>query len=64
MKKPFVLNMRLNELHKSDQNKYMARRLENAKPLINSKCPESFIFYKSKFNKRCPGESDGKQENF
>ena len=45
MRKPFVLNARLNELYKSEQDKYMARKLESAKPLVNSRCPESFVFY-------------------
>ena len=47
MRKPFILNMHLNELHKSEQDKYMARKLENAKPLVNARCPESIIFYKT-----------------
>ena len=47
MRKPFVLNIRLNELHKSKQDQYMAKKLECAKPLVNSKCPESFNFYKN-----------------
>ena len=51
MRKPFVVNARLNEIYKSEQDKYMARRLGNAKSLVNSKCPESFNFYKNNFHK-------------
>jgi hypothetical protein len=29
----------------------MARKLETAKPLVNSRCPESFIFYNTKFHR-------------
>ncbi len=57
MRKPFVLNARLNEMYKSEQDKYMARKLESAKPLVNSRCPESFIFYNTKFHKFGPKES-------
>jgi hypothetical protein len=59
MRKPFVLNARLNELHKSEQDKYMARKLETAKPLVNSRCPESFIFYNTKFHRFGPRENLG-----
>lgn len=52
MRKPFILNARLNDLYKSEQNKYMANKLENAKPLVNAKCPESFMFYKNQFHKK------------
>jgi hypothetical protein len=51
MRKPFILNARLNELYKSEQDKYMAKKLETAKPLVNSKCPESFHFYKNNFHR-------------
>ena len=51
MKKPFVFNTRLNEIYKSEQDKYMARKLGSAKPLVNSKCPESFNFYKNSFHR-------------
>lgn len=47
MQKPFVLNYRLNALYKSEQDKYMARKLEKIRASINSSCPESFIFFNS-----------------
>jgi hypothetical protein len=34
-----------------EQNKYLKMKLCHAKPIVNSNCPESFIFSKSKFNK-------------
>ena len=54
MQKPFVLNFRLHALYKSEQDKYMAKKLENIKASINSSCPESFIFFNSN-NFRRPG---------
>ena len=52
MRRPFIANMHLNELHKSEQDKYMAKKLGNAKPLVNAKCPESFTFYKLSFGRK------------
>jgi hypothetical protein len=57
MRKPFILNPKLNEKHKSEQDQYMARKLLTAKPLVNSKCPESFQFYNTKFHKYGPKEN-------
>ena len=54
MRKPFILNIRLNALQKSEQDRYMAKKLENIKALVNSSCPESFIFYNSNFRKPTP----------
>lgn len=52
MRKYFALNPgKLNQKYKSEQNMYLAKKLEEAKPLVNIKCPESFIFYKTKFHK-------------
>ena len=54
MQRPFILNLRLNELYKSEQDKYMAKKLESIKPIVNSGCPESFIFYNTKFHRPTP----------
>ena len=54
MRKPFISNLHLNELHKSEQNKYMAKKLETAKPLVKTHCPESFIFYRTNFHREGP----------
>ena len=54
MRKPFISNLHLNELHKSEQDKYMAKKLEKAKPLVKTRCPESFIFYNTNFHKPGP----------
>lgn len=54
MHKPFILNMRLNELYKNEQDRYMAKKLETVKASVNSRCPESFIFYNSNFHRPTP----------
>ena len=46
------MNARLNELYKNEQNKYMAYKLENARPRVNIRCPESYLFYKNQFHKK------------
>ena len=54
MRRPFILNLHLNDLHKREQDSYMAKKLENAKPLVKTRCPESFIFYNTNFHR--PGQ--------
>ena len=49
MKKPLILNKRLEERNKKDQNNYLKNKLRQAKPIVNMKCPESYIFYQQKF---------------
>ena len=51
---PFILNLRLNQLYKSEQDRYMAKKLESVKASVNSRCPESFIFYNSNFHRPTP----------
>ena len=51
MKKPLVLNEKLNIIHKREQNSYLNRKVKNAKPAISINCPESFKFYKKTFSK-------------
>ena len=54
MHRPLILNIRLNALYKSEQDKYMAKKLDNIKASVNSCCPESFIFYNTKFHRPFP----------
>ena len=51
MKRPFILNERLNAIYKYEQNLYLHNKLKNAKPSIRINCPESFKFYKKTFGK-------------
>ena len=51
MRKPFIPNLHLNERHKTEQDKYMAKKLETIKPSIKTRCPESFLFYNTSFRK-------------
>jgi hypothetical protein len=57
MKRPFVLNVKLNEIQRREQDKYMMKKLLKAKATINIKCPESFNFYKKTFRKSKPREN-------
>lgn len=54
MKRPYNLYGRFNELKQVQQNDYMANRLITVKPMINLKCPESYIFFKKKFVRNLP----------
>ena len=56
MKRPFILNERLNKIYKHEQNLYLHNKLKNAKPTLKIHCPESFKFYKKTFGK-CNKES-------
>lgn len=40
-----------NQKYRRDQDEYMAKKLGTAKPTINIKTPESYVFYKTKFKK-------------
>jgi hypothetical protein len=51
MHRPFIINRHLNEHWTTLSNEYMAKKLQNAKPKINMKCPESFEFYKTQFHR-------------
>jgi hypothetical protein len=51
MRKPLILNEILHRKNFQEQNKYLKMKLCNVKPRVNSNCPESLIFSKSKFNK-------------
>ena len=51
MKRPFILNERLNAIYKYEQNLYLLNKLKNAKQTIRISCPESFKFYKKTFGK-------------
>ena len=51
MHKPFVINRHLNEHWRAENNEYMARKIQNAKPEVNMQCPESFKFYQNQFHR-------------
>lgn len=52
MKRPMILNKKLEEMNKKDQNNYMINKLRQAKALVNVKCPESYIFYQTIFHRK------------
>lgn len=57
MKRQFVLNTKLNEIYRREQNQYMLKKLNKVKASVNSKCPESYNFYKKTFKKFQPREN-------
>ncbi len=51
MQKPLILNEILFRKNFNEQNKYLKTKLRNAKPRVNSNCPESFLFFKNKYQR-------------
>ncbi len=51
MQKPMILNEILFKRNYEEQNRYLKSKLRNVKPIVNSNCPESFIFFKNKFHR-------------
>lgn len=51
MQKPLINNRRLNEKWSAQTNELMIKKLQGVKPQINSRCPESFFFFKTQFKK-------------
>jgi len=47
----------LKQLEHYKQNYYMAIKLSKVKPIIDLKCPESYIFYKNNFNRNLPNNN-------
>ena len=52
MKKMKILNLKIEKKCQNEQNKYLYNKLKAAKPIVNIKCPESYIFYKTVFQKK------------
>lgn len=59
MKKMVVLNPRIEEIFKKKFNHNLFAKIKSMKPLVNSNCPESYIFFKTSFhtNKTLPNSS-------
>ena len=51
MQKPLILNEILFRKYCEEQNKYLKTKLKKVKPIVNSNCPESFIFFKNKYQR-------------
>jgi len=49
MIRQYILNRRLNNLYKKEQNNYLSDKIKRAKSLLNITCPKSFEFYKNEF---------------
>ena len=51
MIKPYISSRHLSEHNRTVSNEYMARKIHNARALVNMKTPESFLFYKNKYHR-------------
>ena len=51
MQKPLILNEILFRRHYEEQNRYLKAKLSQVKPIVNSKCPRSFLYLKNKYHK-------------
>lgn len=49
MRKAPILNPKVEAFFKKKIQHNLLSKIKNMKPLVNSDCPESFIFYKTKF---------------
>ena len=49
MQKQYILNRKLNNMHKNEQNKLLSLKIQRAKSLLDLNCPESFTFFKTQF---------------
>jgi hypothetical protein len=49
MRKAPILNPKVEEFFKKKIHHNLLSKIKHMKPLVNSDCPESFIFYKTKF---------------
>ena len=51
MQKPLILNPILTRIYRNDQKNYLKTKIRQMKPIVDSKCPESFYYLQNKFSK-------------
>ena len=51
MQKSIILNPILSKIHKEKQKEYLKSKILHMKPIVDSKCPESFYYLQNKFSK-------------
>ena len=51
MQKPLVLNLILSKLFNNKEREYLKTKISRIKPIVDSKCPESFYYLQNKFSK-------------
>ena len=51
MQKSIILNPILSKIHKEKQKEYLKSKILHIKPIVDSKCPESFYYLQNKFSK-------------
>ena len=63
MKKPTILNPKIEKIFRKKQNYNLFTKLKTMKPQVDIQCPESFLFYKSSFHSYKTQPSIGKMYN-
>ena len=61
MKKPTILNPKIEKIFRKKQNDNLFTKLKTIKPQVDIQCPESFLFYKSSFHSYKTQPSTGKK---
>ena len=49
MQKQYILNRRLHNINKKNQDKLLSLKIRKVKSVVDINCPESFTFYKTTF---------------
>ena len=49
MQKQYILNRRLHNINKKNQDKLLSLKIRKVKSAVDINCPESFTFYKTTF---------------
>ena len=63
MQKPLVLNLILSKLFNNKEREYLKTKISRIKPIVDSKCPESFYYLQNKFSKTQKNNWNGTKIN-
>ena len=63
MQKPLVLNLILSKLFNNKEREYLKTKIRRIKPIVDSKCPESFYYLQNKFSKTQKNNWNGTKIN-
>ena len=62
MKRPNILNQKIEQILRTKQNHNLLSKLKSMKPLVDIHCPESFVFYKTSFHSYKTQPNTGNQK--
>ena len=62
MKRPNILNTKIEQILRKKQNHNLFTKLREMKPQVDIQCPESFIFFKTTFQSYKTQPSIGNQK--